>query len=259
MMKVEFDKGPSVAMAKLLLQYPDYSPVKEYFWFNWGPIFYRGRLDKSAKILCVASDPGPTERIAGRALIGNAGQRVQGFLSKLGITKSYVCLNGFVYSLHPSHLSDGIKLLSDPAHILWRNKVFDAATGAQLQAIIAFGDVAKKAVDLWTGKGSVPVFKTYHPSYRGDESVLTADWNRVVNEVRAIVTKDSDGNNTLPLYDNSITESDYSPIPSRDLPFGAADFLGDEHWLRLKGSKKMNSVTRPSGNDFTLTWEAPQP
>src|SRR6476660_7359036 len=145
-MNIEFDKGPPKPLAALFSQHPDYSAVKDLFWFDWGPVFYRGRLDKSAKILCVASDPGPTERIPGRALIGNAGQRLQGFLSKIGITKSYVCLNGFIYSLHPSHLSDGIALLSDQTHTEWRNKVFKKATGSKLQAIVAFGDVAKKAI-----------------------------------------------------------------------------------------------------------------
>ena len=258
-MEIEFEKGPSAAMAKLLLQHPDYTPVKDFFWFNWGPVFYRGRLDKSARILCVASDPGPTERISGRALIGNAGQRVQGFLSKIGITKSYVCLNGFIYSLHPSNLSDGIELLSDPVHTKWRNKIFKKATGTSLQAIVAFGEIAKKAVSLWTGKGNTPVFETYHPSYRFGESRLTADWNRVITALRGIITKDPDGNNDLPLYGNAIVESDYSPVPRRDFPFGTANFLGNESWLRTSGSGGMNSVSRPSGDNFTLTWKAPQP
>lgn len=254
-MAIEFDKGPSSSLAALFSQHPDYTPVKNFFWFNWGPVYYRGRLDKSAKVLCVASDPGPTERIPGRALIGNAGQRLQGFLAKIGITKSYVCLNGFIYSLHPSHLSDGINLLTDTAHTKWRNKVFDKVTGTKLQAIVAFGDVAKKTVALWSGKGSVPVFETYHPSYRGQESVLTADWNRVVTALRGIVTKDPDGNVALPLYAAAFKESDYSPIPRRDLPFGTAEFLGDDQWLRATGGD--NSVSRPSGDEFTITWKAP--
>ena len=255
-MSVEFDKGPSAGMAKLFMQHPDYSPVKDFFWFNWGPVFYRGRLDKSAKVLCVASDPGPTERIPGRSLIGNAGQRLQGFLAKIGITQSYVCLNGFIYSLHPSHLSDGIKLLSDPVHTTWRNKVFNAATGASLQAIVAFGDVAKKTVSLWTGKGNTPVFETFHPSYRGEEKKLTADWNRVITALRPLVTKDPDGNTALPLYGTKFKESDYAPIPKRDLPFGTADFIGDESWIRKGGSSAMNSVKRT--DDFTITWKAPK-
>ena len=75
----EFDHGPPAQLAALFDDVPD-PPVAEDFWFDWGPIFYRGRLDGSARVLCIASDPGPTERIAGRSLVGNAGQRVQGFL-----------------------------------------------------------------------------------------------------------------------------------------------------------------------------------
>ena len=255
-MNIEFDKGPPGAVATLLSKHPDYSPVKDFFWFDWGPIFYRGRLDKSAKVLCVASDPGPTERIGGRALIGNAGQRLQGFLSKIGITRSYVCLNGFVYSLHPSHLGDGIKLLSDKAHLKWRNKVFKAIKGPGLQAIIAFGVVAQKAVDLWAGKGDVPVFNTFHPSYREDELKLLTDWNRVINELRLIVTKDDDGDNTLSLYGDTFAETDYAPIPRRDLPFGAPDFLGDDAWRRKTGG--MDSVSRPTDEDHIIKWRAPE-
>src|SRR3712207_7598637 len=54
---------------------PDYAPFKEHFWYDWGPVFYRGRLDGSARVLCVASDPGPTERVAMRTLVGDAGDR----------------------------------------------------------------------------------------------------------------------------------------------------------------------------------------
>ena len=257
-MKIEFDRGPTAALASVLMEYPDYEPVKDYFWHSWGPVFYRGRLTKSARVLLVASDPGPTERIGNRALIGNAGQRVQGFLAKAGLNKSYLCLNGFIYSLHPSHLSDGLKLLSDPVHTAWRNKIFDAVTGPKLQAIVAFGEVAKKTIDLWDGKGDVPVFKTYHPSYRFDESKLTSDWNRVITELRKIVKKDRGAKKDLPLYGEKIVESDYAPIPPKDLPFGTAPFVGDEHWRRTS-SHGMNSVSRPPDDAFTLIWKSPQP
>lgn len=76
----EFDRGPSAQLAQLFDRLPD-PPVRSDFWFDWGPVFYRGRLDGSARVLCIASDPGPTERIAGRSLVGNAGQRVRGLWS----------------------------------------------------------------------------------------------------------------------------------------------------------------------------------
>ena len=72
---IEYDKGPTKKIARLFAQHPDYSLIKDHFWFDWGPVFYRGRLNGSARLLCVASDPGPTERIVGRALVGDAGQK----------------------------------------------------------------------------------------------------------------------------------------------------------------------------------------
>ena len=62
---VDFDAGPSADMARHFAEVPD-PPVAEDFWFDWGPVFYRGRLDGTARVMCLASDPGPTERIAGR-------------------------------------------------------------------------------------------------------------------------------------------------------------------------------------------------
>src|SRR5215208_818566 len=103
---MEFDAGPPREFAEVFTRLPNYEPYREHFWYDWGPIFYRGRLDGTARVLCIASDPGPTERIGGRSLIGNAGQRVQGFLAKLGIDKSYLLLNAWAYALHPSQASD---------------------------------------------------------------------------------------------------------------------------------------------------------
>ena len=80
---VEFDKGPLYDFAQHFAAVPD-PPFTDRFWFDWGPIFYRGRTNETARVLCIGSDPGPTERIAGRTLVGDAGQRVQGFLAKLG-------------------------------------------------------------------------------------------------------------------------------------------------------------------------------
>ena len=118
-MNRNYDPGPSLRILKIFRSLPDYRPNSELFWLDWGPVFYRGRLDGSAKVLLIASDPGPTERIANRVLVGNAGQRVQGFLNKIGLTKSYACLNGHPYSLFPSKLSQGIQLLSDPGLTKW--------------------------------------------------------------------------------------------------------------------------------------------
>ena len=55
---MEFDDGPTEEFAEIFARSPDYALYQELFWYDWGPIFYRGRLDGSARLLCVASDPG---------------------------------------------------------------------------------------------------------------------------------------------------------------------------------------------------------
>ena len=114
---VEFDAGPSKAIANHLAALPSYAPHRNLFWYDWGPVFYRGRLDKSARLLCIASDPGPTERIACRTLVGDAGQRVQGFLTKLGLTSSYSLVNAFAYALLPSKAQRATPILSETNHL----------------------------------------------------------------------------------------------------------------------------------------------
>jgi hypothetical protein len=122
----EFDPGPSHALAEHLSNVPSYGAgERKLFWYDWGPIFYRGRLDGSARVLGIASDPGPTERIACRTLVGDAGQRVQGFLVKLGLTRSYVLVNAHPYALHPGQASKGLSLLAKQEHRDWRNALYD--------------------------------------------------------------------------------------------------------------------------------------
>jgi hypothetical protein len=253
----EFDHGPPAQLAALFDDVPD-PPVLGDFWFDWGPVFYRGRLDGSARVLCIASDPGPTERIAGRTLVGNAGQRVQGFLNKLGLTRSYVCLNAWAYALHPSAAFPERDRLDETAQLEWRNAVYDAATGPQLQAVIAFGFMAQAAVALWPGiPNGIAPHPVPHPSNPEEDELLDA-WRAAIEELRDVVTPDPDGDSTGPNYGSTFKESDYAPIPRRDLPFGAPAFLGDDAWVRAKPGQAMNSVSRPSPDDgHTLTWRAP--
>ena len=58
----------------------------DQFRVEWGPIFHRGRLDGSARVLVIGQDPAQHETIVRRILVGEAGRRLQGLLAKLGIT-----------------------------------------------------------------------------------------------------------------------------------------------------------------------------
>jgi uracil-DNA glycosylase len=257
-MTPEFDKGPPARFATLFAAMPSYAAFADHFWIDWGPVFYRGRLDGSQRLICIASDPGPTERIAGRTLVGDAGQRVQGFIEKLGLTRSYLCLNAYAVALIPSHADDAEPVLSDPAHLAWRNRVYDKAKSASVEAVVAFGEQAQRAAALWRGKGELPLINIPHPSSH-DEAQLLTKWRAAITQLRALITPDSDGDDSGPNYAATFRESDYRPIPRRDLPFGAPAFLGDDAWLRALQPPRRSSVSRPSPDDrHTLTWIAPR-
>jgi hypothetical protein len=253
----EFDPGPPAATADHLAAVPSYAAARDLFWYDWGPVFYRGRLDGSARVIGIASDPGPTERIAGRTLVGDAGQRVQGFLAKLGLTRSYVLVNAYAYALLPSKAPEARALLESPEHTSWRNRLYDIVTGPALEAIVAYGAEARAALELWTPRPDVPVFRVPHPSSH-DGPRLVAEWGQAIPALRAAVTPDPDGDPTLPNYGTSFRESDYARIPSRDLPFGMPAWFGDDAWGRTAKPRHNNSVERP-GSDLrhTLVWRAP--
>jgi hypothetical protein len=252
-----FDRGPPQAVAKICARCP--APAKpKAFWTVWGPVFYRGRLDGSARVLCIASDPGPTERVANRTLVGDAGQRVQGFLAKLGLTRSYLCVNAFPYALHPSYGPQAEALLAEPAQKQWRNEFYDAVKPDAVEAVVLFGNNAEAAFDLWPGKPNAHVERVPHPSSRDAQKLLN-EWRAAITALRAKVTPDPDGDATRPNYGSSFRESDYAAIPRRDLPFGTAPFVGDDSAGRNGHPRRNNCVDRPSPDDGrTLIWTAPR-
>jgi hypothetical protein len=183
---------------------------------------------------------------------------VHGFLTKIGLTRSYLCLNAFLYALHPAQASKTGQIHNDPQFLSWRNLLFDMVKGPQVQVIIAFGDQAQTAVKLWPGKGNLPVFNVPHPSSR-DAKALVDAWRLAITQLRPIVTPDPDGDPTGPNYGTGFKEADYARIPSRDLPFGVPAWLGDDSWGRKAKPRHNNSVSRPSPDDgHTLTWIAPK-
>nr|WP_284291121.1 uracil-DNA glycosylase family protein [Angustibacter aerolatus] len=204
----------------------------------------------------MASDPGPTERVAGRTLVGDAGQRVQGFLAKLGLTRGYVLLNAFAYALLPSKAQRATPILREPQHLAWRNALLDAVTGP-LQAVVAFGAQARGAVRLWDDRPDVPLLEVPHPSSR-DAARLVAEWHDAVETLRDVVTPDADGDHALPNYGPRFLESDYARIPARDLPFGVPPWLGDDRAGRAARPRRNNTVER-LGSDLlhTIVWTAP--
>jgi hypothetical protein len=239
---------------------PDVYPPAD-FRVEWGPIFHRGRLDGSARILVIGQDPAQHETVVRRILVGEAGERIQGFLAKLGIDKSYVMVNTFVYSVY------GIikaKYRKDPGILQYRHRWLDAlVVGQHLEAVVALGVNADAAWTAWkaTTQGqtvNLAYAKLTHPtqpesSSKGDKTKLAAatkllleGWNSALQHLKpAIVNPDT--TRPLVLYGEAFQPGDRARIPAIDLPAGLPAWIRErDNWARRVGAevkKKRGNIT----------------
>ena len=237
----EFDRGyDRQPYRDLVSRFPDetvYPP--DSFRVEWGPVFHRGRLDGSARVLIIGQDPATHEAIARRILVGEAGQRAQGLLTRLGIERSYVFINTFLYSVYGQ--SGGGRHIDDPAITTYRNRWINAIVAdQQIEAIITLGQLADSAYQQWRatpkGAASTTAYATVrHPTYPESASRsgqitkaeafarLCESWNQLLTDLHPVVTPDVPV--PLRLYGTSITHADLTPIPSLDLPPGLPDWM----------------------------------
>jgi uracil-DNA glycosylase len=152
----EFDPGYVHEPFRSLVE--DYPTETVYpqsdFRTEWGPIFHRGRLDGSARVLVIGQDPGQHENVIRRILVGEAGRRVQGFLGRLGITNSYVLINALLYSVYGG---TGSRYVAKPEVRDYRNKWIQGILGSRnVEVVVTFGAMAKKAWDEYLNVHGAP-------------------------------------------------------------------------------------------------------
>lgn len=217
----------------------------ERFRTEWGPVFHRGRLDGTARVLVIGQDPAAHEAVARRILVGEAGQRLQGFLAKLGIDRSYVLVNAYLYSVYgsaASPLTDGIAT--------YRNRWLDAiASRNQLEAVVTLGTLATKAYRAWPRSAAATWAHASmtHPTYPESASAsgqatkaqamktLCDSWNAALTALSGRVTPDTP--RPLVPYGDELTLADDVAIPEGDLPAGLPAWMRSvEPWARRTGS-----------------------
>jgi uracil-DNA glycosylase len=237
-----FDPGYSrPPFASLVAHYPgiDVYPPED-FRVEWGPIFHRGRLDGTAQVLVIGQDPGAHEAIARRILVGEAGQRVQGFLRKLGIDRSYVMINAFLYSVYGQ--GGGERHDGDPNIARDRNAWLDELlVGSRVRAVVALGRLADHAFTAWQatpagGDVDVDYRRITHPTYPESASAsgqieyaeamaaLLETWNEALDALRPAI-EDPDVEPDPAPYGQTLADDDLAPIPDRDLPAGIPDWM----------------------------------
>ena len=230
----------------------------EDFRTEWGPVFHRGRLDGSARLLVIGQDPAQHEVIARRTLVGGAGHRVQGFMAKIGVRRRYVLVNTYVYSVFGQ--GGGSKHKNNPTIAAYRNLWFDALLPGKIQAVVAFGQLADAAWQTWksTPKGSA-FTGTYqavtHPTQPESSSQgntakkkeatakMLEGWNAALKILEPAVTADV----ATPLvpYGPEFLPADLPDIPQEDLPAGSPAWMcGNADWARRTGEDpKLKRVT----------------
>jgi len=252
----------------LVEDYPEadvYPPGQ--FRTEWGPIFHRGRLDGSARVVVIGQDPAQHETIARRILVGEAGRRLQGLLAKLGITRSYVLINTYLYSVYGS-----VKAATrrDPRLIGYRNRWLDALlVGTGVEAVISLGTAADEAWQLWKSTpaglaSTVPHAAVTHPtqpesSSKGDRAKLAAattkmlqNWNAGLQMLSPAIAH-PDAVVALVPYGPAWADGDRLPILEMDYPPGLPAWIREnDGWATRTGkddlAKRRNiTITVPKG------------
>lgn len=264
-----FDPGyVAEPFLSLCADYPeaDVYPADQ-FRVEWGPVFHRGRLDGSARVVVIGQDPAQHETIVRRILVGEAGRRLQGLLAKLGITRSYVCINTWLYSVYgdvKSTTQHSVPLAD------YRHRWLDALlVDTQVEAVIALGQAADKAWHAWratpAGQASQLAYAAVtHPtqpesSSKGDKAKLAAatakllqNWNAALDQLwPAIVHPDAP---VAPVaYGSTWADGDRVAIPEADFPAGLPPWMHErDGWAARLGAtpqakRRDITITVPSG------------
>lgn len=229
---MEWDPGPPANVAALFEQasHSSYISKPDRFRLHWGPIYYRGRLDGSARVLVIGQDPSANENVARRILVGDAGLRLQGYLAKLGITRSYVMVNSLLHSITGQFDADMKAFANLPDVSLWRNRLLDLLATNKIKVILAFGAAAKHVVDSWPGatsfKNQGRIFYLLHPTARPATKVLS-DWSAQIPIIAGKIQPDPDGMQNLSPYSGpDFVATDLVRIPLRDFSFGVPSWMG---------------------------------
>jgi uracil-DNA glycosylase len=283
----EHDPGPppNRRWARLFAEVPNYRALsdqiseKEQFRWQFGPVFYRGRLgDKEARVLVVGQDAGSDEALAHRSFVGETGTRTQHLLAHVGITRSYLFLNTFVYSIKDLEVVEDLAQDPDSPVAIHRHELFDyAAERHDLRLIIAVGGEARRSVVNWIRhRGGnvhdpgllklhtidagaigpkVRLVDTRHPgaAVQGASKEVKESFRVAADRVLGFAADDPSWLPPDPGATRAaVGKFDYlsTPVPLRDLSFGAT-------W-RL-GTGGTGSVRKDSGRSIILEPRKPLP
>jgi uracil-DNA glycosylase len=257
----EHDPGPTTASgwASLFAETPNYRGLgrtvvgREAFRWHHGPMFFRGRLDGSAKVVVVGQEGAQDESLSHRSFTGGTGARMQHLLRHLGLDRSYLFLNSFVYPIFGQYTDELRPLAQDPRSPITRHRtrILDKAiVDGDVRLVIAVGAAAKESIATWVNThggtadserlenaalGALPnrvrLVGVVHPGAAtgGSTSAIRADFQRVCNLVKGWINADPawlPADPGMPRNLDAAFQYRSAAIPYRDFPFGTCPRLG---------------------------------
>ncbi len=260
----EYDPGPprNRKWARLFAETPNYRALgkavtgREEFRWHFGPMFYRGRLgDDQVKVLIIGQEGAQDESLSHRSFTGGTGGRMQNLLNHLGIGRSYLFMNTFVYPIFGQYDGDNSVLAQHPDSPIRRHReeVFDyvVARNDDLHLVIAVGSAAKDSVASWIESrgGSADPSRLHladtsviapklravgvlHPGGASKGGQVTKIKKSFVDAIKQVERWSADDSSWLPVDPDGVRSpaGDYKytsdPIPFRDFPYGTNWRLG---------------------------------
>ncbi len=259
----EFDAGPPAdrEWSRMFAETPNYrgfgkamSGNEEFRW-HFGPMFYRGRLgDHQVKVLVVGQEGAQDESLSHHSFTGGTGGRMQRLLNHLGIDRSYLFLNTFVYPIFGQYNGLLPVIAQHPASPIAKHRkaLFDYVVDRNdLQLVIAVGRAAKESLASWVeahggtadpdelhladasvispGLRMVGVLHPGGAGKGGAVAAIVASFKAAISQVHQWIADDP---TWLPVDPGATRSSAASykyasdPVPFRDLPYGAPWRLG---------------------------------
>lgn len=219
----DFDAGPGPDFARLLMgglasfEWPDFKSlgVTSHPSFGWGPI-YRGRPDEATAYI-LADQESHDDLFTGRALTGESGQRLQQFLSSMGILTKYVIIRTLPV--------DTLDLAAAKLTSISLNTAVLKVHQAILDRVIAQSPAVKLALSFGTAAGNVMAKLSLHgiPSINlkaWSSPGSLNDWKQKLQDIKVVAYPKETATPSFQ-YDGGRGE-----IPRIDLPFGVPRWVG---------------------------------
>jgi uracil-DNA glycosylase len=257
----EHDPGPTAASgwAALFAETPNYRGLgravlgREVFRWHHGPMFFRGRLDGSARVVVVGQEGAQDESLSHRSFTGGTGARMQHLLRHLGLDRSYLFLNSFVYPIFGQYNNALRPLAQDPRSpiVAHRHRILDKAVlDGDVRLVIAVGNAAKESAATWVAAhggsadpdrldtatlgalpGGLRLVGVVHPGSAtgGSTSAIRADFQRACDRVKGWLAADPGwlpADPGMPRNLGAPFHYKSAAMPFRDFPFGTCPRLG---------------------------------